>query len=658
MDDSKRSSGGAGGAGSAAGAAGAAPGYWRYVDDLSVLEHVHTHRPKLFDFCTSGTKWLSALANLIKPEYWGQRYSVLSHYTTHVFARVLEEKKVLVHFTHARADLVVFNIGMLSHPLQERLFVAIEPRGASDADERRWQLMWRADALSASGGGVVITETTLISKERFMGCPPAKEPMWVADPRDLFFDPSRKLVVDYDHLFASADHDKRSASAVEGNPAAYRAQVGEAIRRARGEAIVNFRLAIPQFYGGSIQLLLPVYLDPDSDVADAALVLKRGETVDPETAEVTEFYSVTTWLPLSWAYENARLVCRVDDSWLRHGLMRDQNDALALRFGAPVGTSLAANGAAGRDVASALPGLLRCSRKGCERQRYLNFSARTYLPCCSRSCLVIAKNAGSPLKGVITLAAARERLEDAGEDTGAVADADVAGADDAVADADVAGADDAVADADDADAGVFAGAADAGAGADDDDDVDTDAGVVAGAGAADADVADADAHRFDPGAAPFAAAEFGLAPEQLETLRAIKPSEPSICLPWVRTDVKEAFVCEVFGRYGDIVKVDFAAREDHYRVFIHFERWFWEAHPQQVRWRLMTNGGKDPPSPAEGVTMTTTNAQYKERVDFVQEGRGRQYWLFSKSRSQRRQPRVAGRGRGAGRAGGAGRGGR
>jgi hypothetical protein len=77
-----------------------------------------------------------------------------------------------------------------------------------------------------------------------------------------------------------------------------------ALRRVRW----NFKTAIPMYYPRRRQmsLLLPLGLISDETI-DVALVVERTQSGN---------YLGHTILPLDWAYNNARLVCRPDSDWL------------------------------------------------------------------------------------------------------------------------------------------------------------------------------------------------------------------------------------------------------------------------------------------------------------------------------------------------------
>ena len=75
--------------------------------------------------------------------------------------------------------------------------------------------------------------------------------------------------------------------------------------KAARRAAANYTLAVPQFYGGRIQLLLPLCLTGDKP--ELALTIQREDG----------FYAARTCLTLDMAYNNARLICRPEASWIK-----------------------------------------------------------------------------------------------------------------------------------------------------------------------------------------------------------------------------------------------------------------------------------------------------------------------------------------------------
>lgn len=85
------------------------------------------------------------------------------------------------------------------------------------------------------------------------------------------------------------------------------------IENARLIATRNYKYVVPQYRAatrqrpGAIQFLMPIYLDRMFDKQpDFALVLSYHDG----------YYVPETILLLAWAYQNARILCKPDDSWL------------------------------------------------------------------------------------------------------------------------------------------------------------------------------------------------------------------------------------------------------------------------------------------------------------------------------------------------------
>ena len=67
----------------------------------------------------------------------------------------------------------------------------------------------------------------------------------------------------------------------------------------------NYKLAVPQYYEGKIQLLLPLCLTSDDKPDVALAVTKKGNS-----------YQGHTCLTLDMAYNNARLIAKPESNWL------------------------------------------------------------------------------------------------------------------------------------------------------------------------------------------------------------------------------------------------------------------------------------------------------------------------------------------------------
>jgi hypothetical protein len=126
---------------------------------------------------------------------------------------------------------------------------------------------------------------------------------YFTNPTELLYDVRIDLVVDIDHVIG--DNKDRFPTELQANEFAMRSALDGAIAAAKRRVRRNYKTAIPQYYRGSLQLLLPLCL-VKPERADLALVVAKENQV----------YRASTVLTLDMAYNNARLVARPDTEWL------------------------------------------------------------------------------------------------------------------------------------------------------------------------------------------------------------------------------------------------------------------------------------------------------------------------------------------------------
>ena len=114
---------------------------------------------------------------------------------------------------------------------------------------------------------------------------------------ELVFDYRLPIRSNIDHILGDEENLTRIPASLmgEGNSLLLRRAFEGAVVEAARRAAANYTLAVPQFYGGRIQLLLPLCLTGDKD----------------------GFYAARTCLTLDMAYNNARLICRPETSWIK-----------------------------------------------------------------------------------------------------------------------------------------------------------------------------------------------------------------------------------------------------------------------------------------------------------------------------------------------------
>lgn len=256
---------------------------------------------KLLEFCwiPNYEASINFLAELADSEPWDfsdskeAKHSILKNYLEHTFRKVQSESKV---FFTADNNWACFNTGLVTANL-ESIFAIAERNSRKDADSKGFPpYVFKAFVRES--------DYQLISK--FADRLPD-----VADffqkPEDLIFNPQCKVVPQIDHIIS--DNKERFPSHMQGLSAdEMRRRLIGAINEAQKKVKSNYKIAVPQYYDGKIQLLLPLCLTPGSPNPDLALVTHK---IGSNT------YTARTCLTLKMAYNNARLIVKPQSSWLK-----------------------------------------------------------------------------------------------------------------------------------------------------------------------------------------------------------------------------------------------------------------------------------------------------------------------------------------------------
>jgi len=210
---------------------------------------------------------------------------VLHSYLRYTYERLAEERKISVapdkHFA-------CFNTGLVT-PNQGEIFALYEVNKIPDLDPY-WHF-WRF----CRKGEQDLT--------RFPELPDMAH--YFDNPSVLVMDTTKEVRVNIEHIVEDnkdrfpEPYRKMDNYAVQ---TFLKCALDNAMQRVRR----NYKTAIPQYYQGNIQLLLPMCLGAPSK-ADMALVV----------ANYGEFYRASTCLTLDMAYNNVRLLARPDRDWLQ-----------------------------------------------------------------------------------------------------------------------------------------------------------------------------------------------------------------------------------------------------------------------------------------------------------------------------------------------------
>ena len=251
----------------------------------------------LYDFAFCPESCYDRLVDLADPEDWGAGNRILKNYLSFSFSRaVYLVGRDADHAAPSSLPLVfdgercLFNIGLYTRRY-ETIYALFEPNTRPDA-RQRWFLK----------GFFKESDPALVAFE-YLPC----RVHFAEDPSQLVFDYRLPIRCNIDHILGDEENLTRIPEALTGETnslllrRAFEGAVVEAARR----AAANYTLAVPQFYAGRIQLLLPLCLT--GDTPELALAVQREDG----------FYSARTCLTLEMAYNNARLICRPETSWIK-----------------------------------------------------------------------------------------------------------------------------------------------------------------------------------------------------------------------------------------------------------------------------------------------------------------------------------------------------
>ncbi len=246
---------------------------------------------KEFAFLPEFAEHLAELEELAEDEDWEYRFTesefprpILYAYIIHTFNRIEEEDKIAFAADDRAA---CFNTGLVTEN-QEPLFALFDENKIPDRQPWYFQGFVRK-------GDVRMT--------RFGDLP--KMANYVERAEDFVFDPALELRPNTEHIIAE-NRDRFPVEFDTYGDFQLQNLLSGAFENAVQRARRNFRIAIPQYHRGRIQLLLPLCLRNPSE-PDLAAVIEK----------LDGYYRVATCLTLDQAYSNARLLGRVDEIWLR-----------------------------------------------------------------------------------------------------------------------------------------------------------------------------------------------------------------------------------------------------------------------------------------------------------------------------------------------------
>ena len=260
---------------------------------------MNTWPKKLFDFAfiplspTTAKDNLQELCDLAEDEDWGYHHiepgehdhPVLYHYIKSTYERVAEEDKIGLS---EDGQFACFNTGLVTNN-QEPIFASFEKNRIEG------KMPWYFKSWFRKGRWEL---------NKFPKLPDMAN--YFDDPSCLVLDHRRDFRVNVEHIIKDNPRERFPAPYREMNDYALGIVLDGVIDKARERVRRSYKTAIPQYYRGKVQLLLPLCLS-NPRRADVALVVENNPT----------FYRASTCLTLEMAYNNARQLARPDRDWLQ-----------------------------------------------------------------------------------------------------------------------------------------------------------------------------------------------------------------------------------------------------------------------------------------------------------------------------------------------------
>ena len=219
------------------------------------------------------------------------KYSILKNYLEHTFRKLLQEKKI--SYTKDN-KFSCFNTGLVTDNWEEIYAFFEELKNKTEC--HKTQFFFKA----------FVKKSDRVILKYFSDNLP-EQANYFEKPELLIFNPKCELIPDIDHII-SDNNDRFPKHLQNTDEAEIRRQLAGAIDDVKKKVKTNYTIAIPQYYEGKIQLLLPLCLTSGSPNADLALVTYR---------ESSTIYSARTCLTLKMAYNNARLIVKPYSKWLK-----------------------------------------------------------------------------------------------------------------------------------------------------------------------------------------------------------------------------------------------------------------------------------------------------------------------------------------------------
>lgn len=229
-------------------------------------------------FNVNWNEYTKELATIAMKENWSNETypddKILTNYMVHTYKKLSSERNITIN---NEKEYALFNTGLFTEFYQP-IYAYHDKNGL--------QFLTDYDL-----GNMDISEK-----------PPRAN--YFEDPSLLLFDWHYQININYKHILKDINNLDRIPEKLKDSKNILN-NLNGSIETMKKKVSVNYKLAIPQYYEGKIQLLLPLCLEDDETPSLALTVTKQGD-----------HYQGHTCLTLDMAYNNARLIAKPESNWL------------------------------------------------------------------------------------------------------------------------------------------------------------------------------------------------------------------------------------------------------------------------------------------------------------------------------------------------------
>lgn len=231
-----------------------------------------------------------------------EKNPILHQYINHTLERLLEEREQ-VNTEEEKQEIVYiddfvlcFNTGLYTNEYQEIFGYMTKNK---NLDRQEW---FFSKFLKSTSGEI---------SEIF---PKPRRAKYFNDVHELIYDYDLRLDPQLDHILTDEVNKSRIPESVRNLALLAQISIFEgAIQLSKKKIAANYKVAVPQYYNGGVQFLLPLAIDINSpETIDLVLAVKKIKSTTGNY-----YYKGFTALTMDMAYNNARLLAKIDSDWLR-----------------------------------------------------------------------------------------------------------------------------------------------------------------------------------------------------------------------------------------------------------------------------------------------------------------------------------------------------